>query len=56
MEKMDFRKLTSVERYVFRKRGLSLIKSGKKQKEVAKLLGIREATVSDWVKQISRTW
>ncbi len=51
MEKMDFRKLSSAERYVFRKRGLSLIKSGKKQKEVAKILGIREATVSDWVKQ-----
>ncbi|MCK5815270.1 MAG: IS630 family transposase [Flavobacteriaceae bacterium] len=51
MKKMDFRKLSSVERLAFRKRGLSLIKSGKRQKEVAIILGVREATVSDWVKQ-----
>jgi transposase len=51
MEKMDFRKLSSAERYLFRKRGISFIKSAKTQKEVSKLLGVREATISDWVKQ-----
>jgi len=50
MEKMDFRTLSSQERYVFRKRAITLIKSGKKQKEVALLYGVRTATVSDWVK------
>jgi len=50
MEKMDFRTLSSQERYVFRKRAITLIKSGKKQKEVALLYGIRTATVSEWVK------
>lgn len=50
MEKMDFRKLSSQERYVFRKRAIALIKSGKKQKEIAVLYGVRQATVSDWVK------
>jgi len=50
MEKMDFRKLSSQERYIFRKRAIELIKSGKKQKEVAELYGVRIATVSDWFK------
>jgi len=50
MEKMDFRTLSSQERYVFRKRAIVLIKSGKKQKEVALLYGVRTATVSEWVK------
>ena len=40
MEKMDFRK-----------RAIRLVASGKRQKEVAKILGVREATVSDWSKQ-----
>ena len=50
MEKVDFRKLTSAERYQFRKRGVALHKEGKKQKEIALLFGVREATVSDWIK------
>jgi len=50
MEKMDFRTLSSDERYRFRKRAITLIKSGKKQKEVAEVFGIRTNTVSDWVK------
>lgn len=50
MEKMDFRTLTSAERYVFRKRAISMIKSGLKQKEVAEIFGIRTNTVSDWMK------
>jgi len=50
MEKMDFRKLTSTERYLFRKRAIAMLKKGTKQKEVAIVFGIREATVSEWKK------
>ena len=50
MEKMDFRTLSSSERYHFRKRAVALIKSGKKQKEIALLFGVRPATVSSWLK------
>lgn len=50
MEKADFRKLTSSERYQFRKRAVALVKSGKKQNEVASLFGVRTATVSSWIK------
>lgn len=48
---MDFRGLSGVERYRFRKRAITLIKGGKKQKEVALLYGVRTATVCEWVKQ-----
>lgn len=48
MEKMDFRKLTSKERFHFRKRAIVMLKNGSKQKEVAVFFGIREATVSQW--------
>lgn len=50
MEKVDFRTLSSNERYQFRKRSITLIKSGKTQKYVAKLFGVRENTVSNWNK------
>jgi len=50
MEKVDFRTLSSEERYGFRKRAMSLIKSGKKQKDIAELFGVRTTTVSDWNK------
>ncbi len=50
MEKMDFRKLSSQERYVIRKRAVKLIESGKKQVFIAELFGVRTATVSEWVK------
>ena len=50
MGKVDFRKLTSQERYHFRKRAITLIKSGKKQKEIADFFGVRTNTVTDWVK------
>ena len=49
MEKTDFRKLTSSERYQFRKRTITLVNSGKTQKEVASLFGVRTATVSSWM-------
>ncbi len=51
MEKTDFRKLSSNERYAFRKRAISLKKTGVKNKVVAEMFGIREATVSEWHKQ-----
>lgn len=50
MDKMDFRKLSSEQRYCFRLRAINLIKSGKKQKDVATLFGVRTNTVGDWVK------
>ena len=50
MEKMDFRKLSSEERYILRLRGINLIKLGKKQKEVASIFGVRTSTVSSWMK------
>ena len=50
MEKSDFRKLNSHERYSYRKRAISLIQSGEKKKDVASIFGVRPSTVSDWVK------
>ncbi|MDD2200603.1 MAG: IS630 family transposase [Bacteroidales bacterium] len=50
MDKMDFRKLSSEQRYCFRLRTINLIKSGKKQKDIATLFGVRTNTVGDWVK------
>ncbi|MEX0811415.1 MAG: IS630 family transposase [Chitinophagales bacterium] len=50
MEKTDFRKLSSEQRFAFRLRAVKLLQEGKKQKEVAKTFGVRENTVSDWKK------
>ncbi len=50
VEKVDFRKLSSEERYSYRKRAISLIKSGEKKKTIASLFGVRANTVSDWLK------
>jgi len=50
MEKQDFRKLSSQERFVMRKRAIILIKGGTKQNEVAKIFGARISTVNAWVK------
>ena len=47
---MDFRSLTSQERYSYRKRAISLLQSGEKKKEVALIFGVRPSTVSQWVK------
>ena len=41
MKKVDFRTLSSEERYAFRKRAITLIKSGEKQKTIAQLFGVR---------------
>lgn len=50
MEKIDFRKLSSQERYFYRKRAISLFKAGKKQNEISIIFGVRKATVNEWVK------
>lgn len=49
MEKMDFRTLSSEERYQFRKRAIVMRNGGMKQKDISQLFGIREATVGNWV-------
>ncbi|MFV0390282.1 MAG: helix-turn-helix domain-containing protein, partial [Paludibacteraceae bacterium] len=50
MEKIDFRTLDESTRFVFRKRSIELIKSGKKKGEVALLVGVKPGTVSSWWK------
>ena len=50
MDKMDFRKLSSQERYIIRKRAVVLHKGGKTQVSIAELFGVRIATVSEWIK------
>jgi len=50
MEKLDFRTLSSEERYIFRKRAIALINSGIKKKDIALLYGVRANTVGDWWK------
>ncbi len=50
MEKQDFRKLNSQERFVIRKRAIVLLKAGKTQKELSEIFGVRPNTVSLWVK------
>jgi transposase len=50
MEKLDFRKLSSQERLIYRKWAISLIKSGKKNYEVAAIFGVRPNTVCEWMK------
>lgn len=50
MEKVDFRGLSSQERFTYRKRAISLIQSGEMKKDVALIFGVRPSTVSDWVK------
>jgi len=54
MEKMDFRTLSSQERFLFRKRAISMIKAGKKQKEVSEYFGVREATICEWKKSYEK--
>ena len=50
MEKLDFRKVSPRERTSYRKRAISLIKSGTQKKDVAAIFGVRPSTVSSWVK------
>ena len=50
IEKQDFRGLSSSAREALRKRGIALIKSGKKKCDVAILLGTNNTTISNWCK------
>jgi transposase len=50
IEKQDFRSASSEVRKAIRKRGIFLIKSGKKKGEVANLFGVNKNTVSNWWK------
>jgi transposase len=48
MEKTDFRKLSELERLAFRKQAIKLIQSGRRKKEVAEIIGVRGATITEW--------
>ncbi len=50
MEKEDFRTVSEISRYDIRKRAIKLINSGKKKSEVARLFGVRNGTITDWVR------
>lgn len=50
MEKEDFRKVSEISRYDIRKRAIKLINSGKKKSDVAILFGVRNGTITEWVK------
>lgn len=50
MVKEDFRTISEEARAVIRKKAIKLILSGKKKKEVAELFGVKNGTVSEWVK------
>ncbi len=53
MEKGDFRKVKEEVRLAFRKKGIELLKAGKRKKEVAQILGVLPHTVSIWAKKHS---
>jgi transposase len=50
MEKIDFRTISEATRLAFRKRAVSLIRSGKKKGEVAGIIGVQPGTISAWRK------
>jgi transposase len=50
IEKQDFRTVCPEVRVAIRKRGMSMIKKGRRKGEVAKLLGVNKNTVSNWCK------
>jgi transposase len=51
IEKQDFRSASSEVRKAIRKRGIALIKSGRKKGDVANLFGVNKNTVSNWCKR-----
>jgi len=51
MNKQDFRTLDEDVRLAFRKQAIELIKSGMKKGEVAKIIGVKAGTISDWWKK-----
>jgi transposase len=50
MEKIDFRTLSEQEQLGFRKQAIKLIKLGRKKGEVALIIGVRSASISEWWK------
>ena len=50
MNKIDFRTLSETERFAFRRQAIRLRKSGRSQKEIARIIGIRPATICQWCK------
>lgn len=48
MEKEDFRTIKEDVRLALRKKGIQLLNSGKRKKEVASILGVLPHTVSNW--------
>lgn len=50
MEKIDFRTLSEQEQLGFRKQAIKLIKSGRKKGEVAEIIGVRNASITEWWK------
>ncbi|MDF1516877.1 MAG: winged helix-turn-helix domain-containing protein, partial [Lutibacter sp.] len=54
MEKIDFRTLSEQEQLGFRKQAIKLIKSGRKKGEVAEIIGVRGASISEWWKNYKK--
>lgn len=54
MEKVDFRTLSEASRLEFRQQGMRLLRAGKKQREIAEILGVRPATVTKWKQDYER--
>jgi transposase len=50
MEKIDFRTLSEQEQLSFRKQAIKLIKSGRPKGEVAQIIGVRNASITEWWK------
>jgi transposase len=50
IEKQDFRSVSCETRKMIRRRGIALIKSGKKKGDVAELFGVNKNTVTNWCK------
>jgi transposase len=50
MDKEDFRKVGESTRFLLRKRAIQLCLSGKKQYEVAQLIGVKKETICQWNK------
>ena len=48
MERIDFRTLDEGTRFEFRKRAIKLIESGIKKGEVARMIGVKAGTISEW--------
>jgi transposase len=54
IDKQDFRSASAEVRKAIRKRGISLIKLGKKKGEIAVLFGVNKNTVSNWWKSYKK--